>query len=48
MKVQDNNFIERVSPEVIEALPLGVFPGEIVVIESFGEEYRAAIRYLRR
>ena len=46
--MQDNNFIERVSPEVIEALPLGVFPGEIVVIESFGEEYRAAIRYLRR
>ena len=48
MKVLENNFIERIIPELIEQLPVGVFPGEITVIDSLGEEYRAAVRYLKR
>ncbi len=48
MKVLENNFIERIIPELIEQLPVGVFPGEITVIDSLGEEYRSAVRYLKR
>ncbi|MGN0191453.1 MAG: 3'-5' exonuclease [Candidatus Cryptobacteroides sp.] len=46
--MQKNNFIERILPEVIETLPVGVFPGEIVVIDSLGDEFRSAVRYLKR
>lgn len=35
-------------PEDIDNLPLGVFPGEIVVIDKPGLEYEKAIFYLRR
>ena len=48
MKVLENNFIERIIPELIEQLPVGVFPGEITVRDSLGEEYRSAVRYLKR
>ena len=37
MKGLENNFIERIIPELIEQLPVGVFPGEITVIDSLGE-----------
>ena len=36
-----------VQPEDIENLPLGSFPGEIVVISKAGREYNRAIAYLR-
>ena len=48
MKVEENNFIERILPEVIETLPLGVFPGEITVIDSLGDDFKYAVRYLKR
>ncbi len=44
----ENGFIENIAAEVIETLPLGFFQGEIVVIDSVGEEYYAAVRYLKR
>lgn len=37
-----------ITPEEIDALKPGTFPGEIVVIDSPGKEYDDAIRYLRR
>ena len=37
-----------ISPEEIGALELASFPGEIVVIESLGPAFDAAIRYLKR
>ena len=37
-----------VAPEEIEKLPLGVFPGEIKVIDKPGLDYERAIFYLRR
>ena len=37
-----------ISPEEIDALPLGSFPGEIIVIDKPGLEYEKAIFYLRR
>ena len=46
--VNENNFIENILPEAIEPLPLAAFPGEIYVIESLSENYRKAIRYLKR
>lgn len=44
----ENGFIENIAAEAIESLPLASFQGEIVVIDSVGEDYSAAIRYLRR
>lgn len=40
-------FRETINPEEIGALPLASFPGEIRVIDSLGEEYGKAIRYLK-
>ena len=37
-----------ISPEDIDHLPLGVFPGDIVVVDKPGLEYEKAIFYLRR
>ncbi len=37
-----------ISPEDIDQLPLGVFPGGIVVVDKPGLEYEKAIFYLRR
>lgn len=37
-----------VEPEEIEKLPLGAFPGEIIVINSGGWAFNKAIFYLRR
>ena len=37
-----------ISPEEIGALELAAFPGEIVVIDSEGPAFDAAIRYLKR
>lgn len=37
-----------VTPEEIEKLPLGTFPGEIHVIDSKGWEYTRAVSYLRK
>lgn len=41
-------FKPTITPEEIEALPLGCFPGEIHVIDAPGHEYRMAIAYLMR
>ena len=37
-----------VSPEEIGALELASFPGEIVLVDSEGEDFHRALRYLRR
>ena len=37
-----------ISPEEIGALELAAFPGEILVLETPGEDFDKAIRYLRR
>ena len=37
-----------ISPEEIGALELAAFPGEIVVVDSMGDAFHAAIRYLKR
>lgn len=37
-----------ISPEEIAALELASFPGEIVVIDSDGEQLQKAVQYLRR
>ena len=37
-----------VSPEEIGALELASFPGEIVVVDSVGEDFYRALRYLKR
>ena len=36
-----------VTPEDIEKLPLGAFPGEIVVVKRAGRDYNRAIAYLK-
>ena len=46
--MNENNFIENILPETIETLPMASFPGEIHVIDSLSEDYRRAIRYLKR
>ena len=40
-------FCETISPEVIEQLPIAVFPGEIIEINTIGEAYRA-VAYLNQ
>ncbi|MBO4476243.1 MAG: 3'-5' exonuclease domain-containing protein 2 [Bacteroidales bacterium] len=37
-----------IAPEDIDQLPLGVFPGEIIVIDKPGLEYEKALFYLHR
>ena len=37
-----------VSPEEIESLKMVSFPGEIIVLDSTGEDFERAIKYLRR
>lgn len=37
-----------ISPEEIGALELAAFPGEIVVVDSEGDAFYAALRYLKR
>lgn len=46
--MNENRFIENILPEAIETMPLASFPGEIFVIDSLSEDYRRAIRYLKR
>lgn len=46
--MNENRFIENILPEAIETMPLASFPGEICVIDSLSEDYRSAIRYLKR
>ncbi len=46
--VNENNFVENITPEEIEVLPLASFPGEIVVIDSESEDFNRAVRYLKR
>lgn len=45
---EKNHFIENILPEAIERLPLASFPGEIFVIDSMSEDFRRAVRYLKR
>lgn len=40
-------FRETISPEEIGALPLASFPGEIRVIDTLGEAFGKAVRYLK-
>lgn len=46
--MNENRFIENILPEAIEMMPLASFPGKICVIDSLSEDYRKAIRYLKR
>lgn len=46
--MNENRFIENILPEAIETMPLASFPGEISVIDSLSEDYRRAVRYLKR
>lgn len=46
--MNENHFIENIAPEAIERLPLASFPGEICVVDSMSDDYRRAIRYLKR
>lgn len=46
--MNENRFIENILPEAIETMPLASFPGEIYVIDSLSEDYRKAVRYLKR
>ena len=46
--MNENRFIENILPEAIETIPLASFPGEIYVIDSLSEDYRKAVRYLKR
>ena len=46
--MNENRFIENILPEAIETMPLASFPGEICVIDSLSEDYRRAVRYLKR
>lgn len=41
-------FRSSISPEEIAALELASFPGEIVVVDSEGEQLQKAVQYLRR
>lgn len=41
-------FKVSISPEEIGALELASFPGEIVVVDSLGDEFYRAVRYLKR
>jgi len=40
-------YVEHITPEEIEKLEAGSFEGEIHVIDSMGEEFDKAIRYLK-
>ena len=42
------SFKTSISPEEIEALPLGAFPGKIQVIDTGGFKYLKAINYLKQ
>lgn len=46
--MNENRFIENILPEAIETMPLASFPGKICVIDSLSEDYRRAVRYLKR
>ncbi len=46
--MNENRFIENILPEAIETMPLASFPGRICVIDSLSEDYRRAVRYLKR
>ncbi len=46
--MNENHFIENISPEEIDALPLASFPGEITVIDSESEDFSRALRYLKK
>ena len=46
--MNENRFIENILPEAIETMPLASFPGGIGVIDSLSEDYRRAVRYLKR
>lgn len=46
--MKENNFIENIAAEDVDSLPLAAFPGEITVIDRYSEDYRRALRYLRR
>ncbi len=46
--MNENNFIENITQEEIDRLPVASFPGEITVIDSFSEDFSRAIRYLKR
>lgn len=46
--MNENRFIENILPEAIETMPLASFPGEICVIDLLSEDYRKAVRYLKR
>lgn len=46
--MNENRFIENILPEAIETMPLASFPGVICVIDSLSEDYRKAVRYLKR
>ncbi len=46
--MNENNFIENIAAEAIEALPLASFPGDIEVIDSLSDDYNRAVRYLKR
>lgn len=46
--MEDNNFIQSISPEEIEKLPFTSFQGKIEVIEHPGFHYTKALSYLRR
>ncbi len=46
--MNENRFIENILPETIETMPLASFPGEMCVIDSLSEDYRKAVRYLKR
>lgn len=46
--MKENNFRENIAAEDVDKLPLAAFPGEITVIETYSEDYRRALRYLKR
>lgn len=46
--MNENNFIENIAAEAIDALPLASFPGDIEVIDSLSDDYKSAVRYLKR
>lgn len=48
MQLMRESFKTSISPEEIEALPLGAFPGKIQVIDTGGFKYLKAINYLKQ
>ncbi len=46
--LNENHFIENITQEDIDRLPVASFPGEITVIDSYSEDFSRAIRYLKR